>query len=146
MRIWSLHPQYLDAKGLVALWRETLLAKHVLQGKTKGYKNHPQLSRFKKTKNPVDSIDHYLSYILLEAQSRDYNFDASKIAASFKRSKLTVTKGQMDHEVQHLLRKLKIRDPKRFRQLRSIRSFKPHPMFRVKKGNVESWEVVPADR
>ena len=103
MRIWSLHPQYLDAKGLVALWRETLLAKHVLQGKTKGYKNHPQLKRFKKTKNPVDSIDHYLSYILLEARSRDYHFDASKIAESFKRSKLTVTKGQMDHEVQHLL-------------------------------------------
>ena len=40
MRIWSLHPKYLDAKGIVALWRETLLAKHVLEGKTKGYKNH----------------------------------------------------------------------------------------------------------
>ena len=142
MRIWSLHPKYLDAKGLVALWRETLLAKHVLQGKTKGYKNHPQLTRFKKTKNPVDSIDHYLSHVLLEARSRDYHFDASKIAASFKRSKLTVTKGQMDYEVKHLLRKLKIRDPQRFKQLRSIRSFKPHPMFRIKKGNIESWEVL----
>jgi Pyrimidine dimer DNA glycosylase len=142
MRIWSLHPQYLDAKGIVALWRETLLAKHVLQGKTKGYKNHPQLNRFKKTKNPVDSIDHYLSYILLEAQSRGYHFDASKIAASFKRSKLTVTKGQMDYEVEHLLRKLKIRDPIRFKQLKSIRSFKPHPMFRIKKGDIESWEVI----
>ena len=87
-----------------------------------------------------------LSYILQEARSRDYNFDASKIAASFKRSKLTVTKGQMDHEVQHLLRKLKIRDPKRFRQLRSIRSFEPHPMFRVKEGGIENWEVMPADR
>jgi len=42
MRIWSIHPKYLDAKGLVALWRETLLAKHVLEGKTKGYTNHPQ--------------------------------------------------------------------------------------------------------
>ena len=52
MRIWSLHPKYLDTKGLVALWRETLLAKHVLEGKTKGYRNHPQLDRFKKAQNP----------------------------------------------------------------------------------------------
>ena len=142
MRIWSLHPKYLDAKGLVALWRETLLAKHVLQGKTKGYKNHPQLNRFNKTKNPVDSIDHYLSFVLLEAQSRDYNFDASKVAASFKRSKLTVTKGQINYEAQHLLKKLKARDWKKFKQVRSIRSLEPHPMFRIKKGEIESWEII----
>jgi hypothetical protein len=47
MRIWSIHPKYLDIKGLVALWREALLAKHVLEGRTKGYRNHPQLDRFK---------------------------------------------------------------------------------------------------
>jgi carboxyl-terminal processing protease len=29
MRLWSLHPKYLDAQGLVALWREALLAKAV---------------------------------------------------------------------------------------------------------------------
>jgi len=44
MRIWSLHPKYLDSKGMVALWREALLAKQVLLNKTKGYKNHPQLN------------------------------------------------------------------------------------------------------
>src|SRR6185503_10286768 len=98
MRIWSLHPQYLDAKGLVALWRETLLAKHVLENKTKGYKNHPQLIRFKRLKNPVDAINQYLFFVLDEAQLRDYNFDASKVATTFKRSKLTVTKGQMNYE------------------------------------------------
>lgn len=32
MRLWSLHPSYLDAVGLVALWREGLLARKVLQG------------------------------------------------------------------------------------------------------------------
>jgi hypothetical protein len=32
MRLWSLHPRYLDAKGLQAVWREGLLAKKVLQG------------------------------------------------------------------------------------------------------------------
>ncbi|HEU5178767.1 MAG TPA: pyrimidine dimer DNA glycosylase/endonuclease V, partial [Burkholderiales bacterium] len=32
MRLWSLHPKYLDARGLVALWREALLAQAVLRG------------------------------------------------------------------------------------------------------------------
>nr|WP_243687290.1 pyrimidine dimer DNA glycosylase/endonuclease V [Methanobacterium formicicum] len=50
MRLWSLHPKYLDVKGLVALWREGLLARAVLKGKTKGYTNHPQLIRFKNQK------------------------------------------------------------------------------------------------
>ncbi|MEN6399799.1 MAG: pyrimidine dimer DNA glycosylase/endonuclease V, partial [Rectinema sp.] len=29
MRLWTLHPQYLDQKGLTAAWREGLLAKKV---------------------------------------------------------------------------------------------------------------------
>ncbi|MBK5270811.1 MAG: hypothetical protein JJE22_07340 [Bacteroidia bacterium] len=142
MRIWSLHPKYLDAKGLVALWRETLLAKHVLENKTKGYKNHPQLTRFKRTTNPLDSINHYLLYVLEEALSRNYNFDASKITSNFKRSKLTVTKGQLNYEVQHLLKKLKERNPKRFKQLRLMRSFDPHPMFRIIDGEIANWEIL----
>ncbi len=67
MRIWSIHPKYLDTKGLVALWRETLLAKNVLTGNTKGYKNHPQLLRFKNTENPLDAINQYLTEIYKEA-------------------------------------------------------------------------------
>jgi Pyrimidine dimer DNA glycosylase len=47
MRIWSLHPQYLDRQGLTAAWREGLLAQKVLTGTTKGYRNHPQLRRFR---------------------------------------------------------------------------------------------------
>ena len=142
MRIWSLHPQYLDAKGLVALWRETLLAKHVLENKTKGYKNHPQLIRFKRLKNPIDAINYYLLFVLEEARRRDYNFDASKITSTFMRSKLTVTKGQMNYETQHLLKKLKTRDPERFGRLKLTRFFKPHPMFRIKEGTIASWEIV----
>jgi hypothetical protein len=78
MRIWSLHTKYLDSKGLVALWRETLLAKHVLEGKTKGYKNHPQLNRFKALKNPIDGINEYLSMVYFEAKQRGYNFNKEK--------------------------------------------------------------------
>jgi hypothetical protein len=120
MRIWSLHPQYLDAKGLVALWRETLLAKHVLQGKTKGYKNHPQLIRFKKTKNPVDSIDHYLSYVLLEAQSRDYHFDASKIACIIQTVKTCCYKRANRLRSEAFTPEIKNKRSQKVRQLRSI--------------------------
>src|SRR6187549_2912202 len=98
MRIWSLHPKYLDTKGLVALWRETLLAKHVLEGKTKGYKNHPQLNRFKTTKAPLDSINQYLSEVYTEASRREFNFDKNKINWNFKKIKLSVTKGQLSYE------------------------------------------------
>ena len=110
MRIWSLHPKYLDAKGLVALWRETLLARNVLEGKTVGYRNHPQLSRFKKADKPLEAINQYLSEIYLESVSRNYNFDKQKINWSFKKSKLPVTTGQLNYEAKHLLIKLKTRD------------------------------------
>jgi hypothetical protein len=142
MRIWSLHPKYLDAKGLVALWRETLLAKHVLEGKTKGYKNHPQLNRFKKAKNAVDSINQYLSEVYAEALNRKYNFDKSKIDWSFKKSKLPVTTGQVDYEVGHLLAKLAKRDSKKYKELKSKSEFDHHPIFRLVDGEIEEWEVM----
>jgi len=142
MRIWSLHPKYLDAKGLVALWRETLLAKHVLQGKTKGYKNHPQLNRFKKLKYPVDAIDQYLFEVLKEAVSRGYNFDDSKISSSFLKTKMRVTSGQMEYEANHLLKKLKQRDPLRYKQFKLLKEFQTHPLFKIVKGDIEDWEIV----
>ena len=67
MRLWSLHPRYLDAKGLVALWREALLAQKVLHGNTKGYRNHPQLTRFKQQQNPLAAIAAYLREVQREA-------------------------------------------------------------------------------
>ena len=142
MRIWSLHPKYLDAKGLVALWRETLLAKHVLLGKTKGYKNHPQLNRFRKLKHPVDAIDQYLDIVLKEATSRGYKFDAKKISGSIRKTKIKVTSGQIGYEVVHLLKKLKHRDPEKYKQIKSLKNYAPHPLFKMVKGEIESWEIV----
>jgi len=107
MRIWSLHPKYFDTKGIVALWRETLLAKNVLAGKTKGYKNHPQLLRFKNTKNPLDAINQYLAEVHEEATRRNYNFDRKKIDWNFKPTILTVTRGQIEYEKNHLLKNSK---------------------------------------
>lgn len=142
MRIWSLHPKYLDTKGLVALWRETLLAKHVLEGKTKGYKHHPQLIRFRKSKYPLDCINQYLSEVYFEAGKRDYNFDKQKIDWSFKKTKLSVTTGQMDYERTHLLNKLKARDIEKYKELKSKTKFESHPMFKLREGEIEDWEIV----
>lgn len=142
MRIWSLHPKYLDTKGLVALWRETLLAKHVLQGKTKGYKNHPQLNRFKNSNNPVDCINNYLSIIHEEATSRQYSFDKSKVNWKFRKLHLTVTAGQLKYEALHLLNKLQLRDPGKYQELKKIGFFEPHPLFKVIDGDIEDWEII----
>lgn len=79
MRIWSIHPRYLDRQGLLAVWRETLLAQKVLEGQTRGYTHHPQLTRFRATPDPLVAIGSYLSEIVREATQRGYHFDASKV-------------------------------------------------------------------
>lgn len=142
MRIWSLHPKYLDTKGLVALWRETLLAKHVLEGKTKGYTHHPQLIRFKKSKNPINAIHYYLKYILKEAQSRNYNFDGSKVNLDCRRLSIKVTSGQMQFESKHLLKKLKLRDKSKCSEFQLVKRPEPHPMFKIVQGEIEEWEIL----
>lgn len=142
MRIWSLHPKYLDTKGLVALWRETLLAKHVLEGSTKGYKNHPQLNRFKASSNPLESINQYLATVYHEATQRNYNFNKEKINWDFRAITLTVTRGQLKYEREHLLNKLKIRDQQRFMELTDIDIPDTNPLFTLVDGNVEDWEII----
>lgn len=142
MRLWSLHPKYLDAKGLVALWRETLLAKHVLEGKTKGYKNHPQLNRFKTAASPVDAINRYLIAVFEEASSRSYTFERSKIDWNCSECKLIVTTGQMEYESKHLLNKLRERDPARWKTVKSNRQFESHPMFTIIEGTIADWEII----
>ena len=142
MRIWSLHPKYLDSKGLVALWRETLLAKHVLEGTTKGYKNHPQLNRFKASKNPLDCINQYLDMVHKEAVKRGYKFNRNKFDENYRSSILTVTDGQLEYETEHLLKKLKKRDKAYFEKMLKISSPETHPLFKTVKGDIEDWEIV----
>lgn len=142
MRIWSLHPKYLDIKGLLAVWREALLAKHVLEGKTKGYKNHPQLIRFKQMKNPLHAINHYLSEIYQEAERRNYRFDKSKFDKRFQPAQMTVTRGQLAYEMKHLLKKLEVRDKARFEQWRYLKKIEPVALFKVIDGDIEDWEIL----
>ena len=155
MRLWSIHPKYLDSKGLVAVWREGLLAQSVLlKGeytecpnckiktfeKTHGncvtctkkhkvktaYYNHPQLERFKN--EDIGVLGYYLSIIWHEAKDRGYNFDITKIPEMVSTKQLTVTQGQLLFEFNHLQKKLDQRDWTKWEEnerSRSINSFNP---------------------
>jgi len=140
MRLWSLHPSLLDRTGLCALWREGLLAQKVLRGETVGYRAHPQLRRFRETKDPVAAIGAYLWAIAEEAEARGYRFDSSKIAEKKRTISMRVTEGQLQYEFEHLKRKLRGRDPARLRVLRASGP-KPHPILRPVPGGIEPWEV-----
>ncbi|MGQ4877233.1 pyrimidine dimer DNA glycosylase/endonuclease V [Billgrantia sp. LNSP4103-1] len=140
MRLWSLHPKYLDPQGLVALWREALLAQAVLRGDTRGYRNHPQLHRFRDHATPLAAISLFLKDIHLEAMARGYAFDVSKIRPATASVSLVVTAGQMEYEWKHLLAKLKVRNPALYRKWQVIERPEAHPIFSVCPGEVESWE------
>ena len=140
MRLWTLHPKYLDAKGLVALWREALLAQKVLRGGTRGYRHHPQLIRFSQTKNPPAALASYLKRVHAEAVQRGYKFNAAKIGRGTFRGKISETRGQLLYEWRHLKQKLKRRDPNRLRQLAAVKIPAPHPLFKMFAGGVRDWE------
>ena len=142
MRLWSIHPSYLDAKGLVALWREGLLAQAVIYGKTKGYKHHPQLDRFREAVSSRAAIATYLRHVHEESVNRGYRFAAERIIEAGPANSITVTTGQLEFEWQHLLRKLESRDPVRYREIRGLKSPDPHPLFQAIPGAVEPWERV----
>jgi hypothetical protein len=140
VRIWSLHPKYLDSTGLVALWREALLAQAVLRGKTTGYRNHPQLLRFRRRTSPVGAIAEYLRGVHAESLVRGYRFDATKISRARDLEAMVVTRGQIQYEWDHLLAKLRVRDRERAAGLEEVKRQQSHPSFRVVGGDIENWE------
>jgi hypothetical protein len=139
MRLWTLHPRHLDAAGLVALWREGLLARAVLCGATRGYKNHPQLTRFRAARRPVACIDTYLAAVCDEADRRGYRFDRAKLGEARVRLKVTVTREQLAFEWRHLRRKLRTR-ARRAAVPGAGATPTPHPLFEVVAGPVADWE------
>jgi hypothetical protein len=140
MRLWSLHPKYLDSQGLVALWREALLARAVLRGETRGYRHHPQLARFASHTSPRSAINAYLRAVYEEAVERGYDFDRSKIGPSRSVTRIVVPRGQMLYEWQHLLGKLSARNPTIHARWRELAKPMNHPLFRVRPGPVAEWE------
>jgi len=146
MRIWTLHPRYLDRQGLLALWREGLLAQAVLNGNTKGYRHHPQMERFRNQGDPLAAIGAYLAAVHDEAVRRGYKFDANKIGARYPSFRITETRGQLLYEWRHLKAKLSRRSPAVLVKYAKITAPLPHPFFKIVRGPVRDWERQKADR
>ena len=140
MRLWSIDFGYLDSKGFVGLWREALLAKKVLQGKTNAYKNHPQLNRFKCL--DIKFINTYIYYIYKESCARGYCFDKRKVNKPFTKKNIKVNSGQIEYEFKHLKKKLKIRDYNKYKELLKIKRIKACSLFKIVKGKIEDWEKI----
>jgi hypothetical protein len=130
----------LDAKGLVAAWREALLAQKVLQGGTRGYTRHPQLARFRSHRRPVHAVAAYLAGLADEAQRRGYHFDTSKISRGKVRGAMEETEGQLLFEWKHLRAKLRARSPAVYREIGKIVMPEAHPLFRIVPGGIRDWE------
>lgn len=141
MRIWSLHPEYLDRQGLVACWRETLLAQAVLADATKGYQRHPQLERFREAADPLAAVGAYLVAVADEADARGYRFDRTRIRRRQPAvPTMPVTAGQLAREWEHLRAKLAERSPEVLQRHGDVALPKAHPLFTVVPGPVASWE------
>ena len=139
MRLWTLHPRYLDAQGLVALWREALLAQAVLRGRTRGYRFHPQLERFRGCDSPRAAIAAYLRSVYEESTARGYAFDRSKLGRG-ECARIVATEGQIEHEWKWLLSKLRVRNPATYKALCNVARPEAHPLFRLRPGPVAEWE------
>jgi len=141
MRLWTLHPKYLDQKGLVACWREGLLAQAVF-GKSGPYSHHPQLERFAS----VQEISFYLVHIYAEAQKRGYNFNYANIQHPNYQFLLSieVSLGQVVTEAYRLDQKIKERGgtPRENITLDYPLGLEVHPMFSVNLTDATkaSWE------
>jgi hypothetical protein len=165
MRLWSLHPAFLDTKGLVDAWRESLLAQKVLEGLTSGYTHHPQLNRFRSCSDPVVMAALFLQGIADEAFRRNYHFDTTKIhrevlylpdkkllrpayihaGKTIIVRQIPVSREQILYEGALLAAKLEIRDPSRRESLFPFFCDRLHPLFTLTEGPIAAWEkVIPA--
>jgi hypothetical protein len=145
LRLWTIHPSYLDAVGLVAAWREGLLARKVLEGGTLGYVHHPQLLRFKGCADPRRSILKYLHELLIEARARAYSFDESKIGGFDPgyAERIAVNDAQIRYELELLKWKLAGRSPGDLGRLPAGGgAIRLNGAFSERPGPIEAWERV----
>lgn len=141
MRVWSLHPRYLDWKGLGAQWREALLAQKVVQGETRGWRNHPQLNRFKSHPQPMHAVGFYLKAVHDESLVRGYSYNYSKILHPVEAlEKQPLNRGQLQYEFMLLQGRLRTRNPEKYRENLAVLEPLPHPLFRTRPGPPEGWE------
>jgi hypothetical protein len=140
MRLWTLHPRYLDPKGLVAAWREALLAQSVLAGATVGYRHHPQLVRFREQPDPLAVIATFLLGIAEESQRRGYKFDLTRISPRRFGGQIPETREQLLYEWSHLQAKLRVRAPGMMSEHQAVTIPEPHPLFCIVPGSIRDWE------
>ena len=146
MRLWTVHPRHLDVKALLAVWREGLLAQKVLLNKTRGYRNHPQLRRFKSSADPAGAVAAYLRAVHGESVRRGYRFGGEKIAPVDFAGVIPCTRGQLLYEWEHLKNKVRARDPRWYEELEGVGEPQAHPLFEIVEGGIEDWEVLAAGR
>ena len=150
VRLWSLHPEHLDRQGLTGCWREALLAQAVLAGRTRGYRSHSQLVRFREHPQPLTAIGAYLDVLADEATRRGYRFDRSRIGdgrdvpevRDGALGSMPVAEGQVAYEWEHLRAKVAVRSPDWAEHLAALESPGVHPLFEVVPGGVAQWERV----
>jgi hypothetical protein len=148
MRLWTIHPSYLDRQGLLAAWREGLLAQKVLEGKTRGYRRHPQLERFRKSEDPLALMGRFLSELADEADLRGFHFDRGKIHGLDRAAppRVPVAEGQLAYEFALLEAKLAARAPEKLREIG--RALDEEGAIRIcgafcrVPGGIEEWERV----
>ncbi|MDW5563812.1 MAG: pyrimidine dimer DNA glycosylase/endonuclease V [Methanomassiliicoccus sp.] len=140
MRLWSIHPRYLDPPGLGGLWREALLAQGVVAGRTLAYRNHPQTRRLLEQPDPWGAIHDYLIGVWDEAHRRGYAYQRSRILPHAGDHPMEVPRGQFEYEAALLRLKLEARSPRYLAGLPRPGDALPHPSIRMVEGGIAWWE------
>lgn len=126
-----------------ALWREDLLAQAVLTEETRGWRSHPQLTRFAGQPRPLDAIGFYLAAVREEALLRGYSFDGTKIRCQISDvERIPISVWQLGYEFGLLLNRTKVRSSPWYETLRKLTAIpEANPVFRVVEGDPTISEV-----
>jgi hypothetical protein len=140
VRLWSIHPCYLDPPGLGGLWREALLAQRVVEGRTAAYRHHPQARRVLDQADPWGAIHDYLLGVWEEGRRRGYHYDRSRISEHSGGHLMEVPRGQIEYELALLRYKLAERNRDFLSRLPTFERTLSHPSIRIVEGGIAPWE------
>lgn len=151
MRLWSLHPSYLDKQALQVCWADALQALEYYKQERaymKGITNdlspyfYPCLDRFRMTGSPIAHITNYLHGLCDESERRNTPFGRAKLPEFTPGLRLKVTDGQIAREEKLLLLQLNRRKQTQlWMDLFVAEYVQPHPLFEIVSGPVEPWET-----
>lgn len=143
MRIWSLHPKYLDKKELIDSWNDGLRTIGILTRNHQGSIFRPELSRFRSQSEPIIAVEKYLLSIANEAKRRGYMVDIRKLPSIpvVVSHKIPVSSGQIEYEWRQLMHVLAGRSPGFLRRIEYSPSHDINPIFYKRPGHdIETWE------